>query len=547
MAKNALVFLVVGPDFKISVAYHLIDGFDGTDRADLTKDIIEHVEENGIIIVSLTSDGLYANLAVAEHLGAKLKEGKPYFYSPTNPQQKIYVIFDPPHMLKLVRQHFSRGNLDSQNGLLNWDLLRILVERQRGGNFNLCNKLTEHHIEWQQKPMNIMLAAQTISKSVADAIVQLQNDGYEEFENAEATVEFLQNFNDIFDVLNMAEKDQTKGFKQPLCESTAETIFSFAETMETYINQMTIDVETKRGIVRKPILESRAQMGFRGFCIDLICLRGIYNGFVMDGPLEVFYTKMFSQDHLETFFSLVRNRQGRNDNPNAVEFASAYKKLLICHPLIISQNRNVISNATGLLTVSSRLKKQVISNNPTETELIDINDEELNNIFSNSVEPFDEHLNAYVALCVENRIIQDTKLSKKGSCPMCTENLINSEEKINDEFLAMKDGGNLQPCRSTHRIVISSEAVLKIASSNEQRINFDQAKKTILNIFIMDELYSTSNFEHNQQDHKEDFVQRIVKTYLTLKSQNIGKRIADEERGAFIRSRLKARTHNAGQ
>lgn len=547
MAKNALVFLIVGSDFKIPVAYHLIAGFDGADRADLTRNIIRSVEENGIRIISLTSDGLYANLAVAEHLGAKLKEDKPYFHSPTFPQQKIYVIFDPPHMLKLIRLHFSRGKLHSQYGMLNWHLLQVLVERQRGGNFNLSNKLTEHHMEWQQKPMNVMLAAQTISKSVADAIEQLQKDGYEEFENAEATVEFLRNFNDIFDILNVADKDQIKGFKQPLCESTAETIFSFAERMQAYIKQLKIDVENNEKIVRKPILESRAQMGFRGFYNNLICLKGIYNDFVRDGPIDVFYTKIFGQDHLETFFSLVQNRQGRNDNPNAVEFASAYKKLLICHPLTISNNQNVISNATGLLTVSSRPKKQVISTNSIEAEMIDINHEELNNVVSNSVEPFDDHLNAYVALCVEKRTIQDAKLCKKGSCPICGEILLDPEEKMNDDFLAMKSGNNLQPCKSTHRIVILSEAILKIISSSEQGINFDQANKTILKNLKIDELYSTSNFEHDQKDHKEDFLKRIVKAYLTLKSQNIGKRIADEERGAFIRSRLKARTHNAGQ
>lgn len=394
--------------------------------------------------------------------------------------------------------------------------------------------------------MNVKLAAQTISKSVADAIEQLQKDGYEEFENAEATVEFLRNFNDIFDVLNVAEKDQINGFKQPLCESTADTIFSFAEKMQNYIKQIMIDDASNKRVVRKPILQSRAHMGFRGFYNNLICLKGAYNDFVRDGPLDVFYTKLWSQDHLETFFSLARNRQGRNDNPNAVEFASAYRKLLICHPLTISKKQNVISNATGLLTVSSRPKKQVTSNNPTEiAELIDINDEELNNIVSNSVEPFEEHLNAYVALCVENRMIQDAQLSKKGSCPICAGNLLNSEENINDEFLAMKSGVTLQPCKSTQLIVIFSEAILKMISSNEEEINFDQANKTILNHLKINELYSTSNFEHNQQDHKEDFVKRIVKTYLTLKSQNIGKRIADEERGAFIRSRLKARTHNA--
>lgn len=36
-----------------------------------------------------------------------------------------------------------------------------------------------------------------------------------------------------------------------------------------------------------------------------------------------------SQDHLELFFSAVRSRGGYNNNPNAVQFKAAYKRLLI--------------------------------------------------------------------------------------------------------------------------------------------------------------------------------------------------------------------------
>lgn len=55
------------------------------------------------------------------------------------------------------------------------------------------------------------------------------------------------------------------------------------------------------------------------------------------------------------------------------------------------------------------------------------------------------------------------------------------------------------------------------------------------------------DFEHNQKNHKGEFVRRIIEIYLTMKSSHIGQRIADEERGAFIRSRLKNQVHFAGQ
>lgn len=38
-----------------------------------------------------------------------------------------------------------------------------------------------------------------------------------------------------------------------------------------------------------------------------------------------------SQDHLENFFSSVRDRGGHNDNPTAFQFMTAYKRLLVHH------------------------------------------------------------------------------------------------------------------------------------------------------------------------------------------------------------------------
>lgn len=544
VAKNALVFLVAGPDFKIPVAYHLVNGIASVDRANFSREVIRRVEETGIKIICFTSDGLFANVTVAEILGAKFKEKKPYFYSPTYPEQRIYIIFDPPHMLKLIRKHFTNGKLYSEKGLLDWNLLRVLVEKQRGGNFNLCNKLTQHHIDWHHKDMNVKLAAQTISRSVANALEQLNIDGYEEFENSQATVEFLQNGNDIFDVLNFAEKDEPNNFmKQPLNVEGEKTILPFADRMQTYLEKITVEVKTKKGYIRKPIFESREKMGFFGLHVDLISLKGMYYDFLKNGPLQVIHTKMFSQDHIETLFSLIRSRQGRNTNPNAIEFASAFKKLLLCHPLTTSLGQNVISNATGLLSVSSRVKVPLPPTNPNE--YIDVNNEELMSSANDLTDAYDMHLNAYIAQCVEEKMLQTYKLSKKKSCSECANVLLDSNDNINDELLAMKNGK--QPCRSTSKIIIFSDAVMEMIFSIKTTINFDEVHQTICNNLNINDFYTTSNFEHHQQSHKEQFVEEVVKTYLTLKSTNIGKRIGDEERGAFIRSRLEAQKHFAGQ
>lgn len=152
-------------------------------------------------------------------------------------------------------------------------------------------------------PMNVKLAAQTLSKSVADTLEQLNKDGYEEFKDCDETVEFIRYFNDAFDILNFAEKDERVGkYKQPICEETVEEILSFGERFQQFLKGL----EVERNGKRIPLLQSSVERGFFGFYHNFTSLKGIYEDLVENGPLKTFYTFQFSQDHLENFFSLVR-------------------------------------------------------------------------------------------------------------------------------------------------------------------------------------------------------------------------------------------------
>lgn len=270
VAKDALVFMVVGPDFKIPEAYYFLCGLDAEDRAALTIQVIKRIEETMVRIVSFTCDGARANIAAVEILGAKLQHTdtpEPFIKSPTYEGQKIYVILDNCHMIKLVRKHFCNSTLYHGDKLIDWNLLIVLEQKQRKDNFNLCNKLTDPHINWSHKPMNVSLAMQTISKSVSDALIQLQKDGYEEFKDAAATAEFLIMFNDATDVFNVEQNHRTNSrYKQPLCNDTAEKIFTFLEKMKQYIKDIVVKNTRKNGeVYETPILDSKEFIGFWDF------------------------------------------------------------------------------------------------------------------------------------------------------------------------------------------------------------------------------------------------------------------------------------------
>lgn len=560
VAKDALVFMVVGPDFKIPIAYYLIAGLDAVDRAALTLQIIKRVEETMVRIISFTTDGLRANITVAELLGAKLQHTiwdhtmEPFIKSPTYNGQKIYIIMDNCHMIKLIRKQFSEAKLYHKDEFIDWNLLCILEKKQRKDNFNLCNKLSDRHINWKHKPMNVLLAMQTISKSVSDVLVQLQRDGYKEFQNAAATAEFLLMFNDGTDVFNVEINHRMNNrYKQPLRHDTADKIFSFLENLKQYIEQINVEITGQNGrVYRKPVLNSSISMGFLGFYINVNSLKGIYDDFVKNGPLEELYTMQLCQDHLETLFSLLRNSTGSNDNPNAIEFKSAFRKLLICHPLLTSKGHNVIPSTLKIMNVPSTRKTPLPKVEPLAREEFELDFtccyEDMIIDELKEMDAYDEHLYAYVASEVEKKIIRKIQRNTKSGCAPCAD-VFKQNENISNEFLRSKNedlSSTEQPCLSTLKIIIFVNAIQKILPSIEVKA----IRKHICQNLDFSDLYSLSNFEDHQLNksdgHKEEFVIEVLKTYMDLKSIKIGKRITSEDKGLSNRYVNKKLIHVKG-
>lgn len=131
-----------------------------------------------------------------------------------------------------------------------------------------------------------------------------------------------------------------------------------------------------------------------------------------------------------------RNSLGSNDNPNAIEFKSAFRKLLICHPVMTSVDHNVITNATGILTASSRSKKKPLTSSnsaqPFELEL-QLDYEDIMLVELDEMDPYDEHLCAYVAICIGDKFHQNVK-QYKYKCSKCAE-VLQFGDKMNDELL----------------------------------------------------------------------------------------------------------------
>lgn len=102
------------------------------------------------------------------------------------------------------------------------------------------------------------------------------------------------------------------------------------------------------------MLATKAKTGFFGLCIESAL--GLFDLLVKDtnSPLQFLLFYKVSQDHLELFFSVIRNKGGNNDNPTTSPFESAYKRLLVHHEVTTSNEANAIAiDETSILHVSS--------------------------------------------------------------------------------------------------------------------------------------------------------------------------------------------------
>lgn len=249
---------------------------------------------------------------------------------------------------------------------------------------------------------------------------------------------------------------------------------------------------------------------------------------------------------------------GRNDNPNAVELSSAFKKLLVCHPLVTSVGNNVITNATGILTVSSHEKNHklppVVESRMLELELeLDYDIVMMTEI--ETADPYEQHMWAYAALCVEEKFIKNIR-SHKYKCDECADILLSGNNKIYDELLAMKDkdvGQIQQPSESTLKIIIFGNAVMKRYSEEHQSGNdVNVIHKSIIKHIDIDDLFNDYDFSHHvhegpAQHHKVEFIDAIVETYMKIKSHKICKKITDAEQGELIRHTRKRAVILRGQ
>lgn len=346
IAKEAIVFILKGLDvnFEFPMGYYFIHKLKAIQRKNLIQEIISAVTHCRVKITNMTIDGLAANAKMCTLFGANLnvhhKQCKTFILNPVT-NEKIYIILDPCHMVKLIRNTLGRKEeffVGDKNKKISMRFIVALYQYSRKNDLH-SHKLTRQHIEWERNPMNVRLAVQTFSNSVANSLQYLMERKIPEFRGADPTIDFSRRIDKLFDVFNSKNSNPTSVFKRALTAENKRIIFDFLHDNIKYFKSLKIKVEYfEKDDVEEahpkykfvPLLKSKNFCGFRGLVIDMISLMEMYTEFVEQNHLLTsIATYNILQDVIELFFGRLRACGGFNNNQNLSQFKNQFVICLI--------------------------------------------------------------------------------------------------------------------------------------------------------------------------------------------------------------------------
>lgn len=202
-ATEVLVFMVVAINgrWKIPVGYFFSNCLNGDEKTRLVCQALQLLKDCNIIITNITFDGCPTNFVVCKNLGCSLDTNvgsqlpfstKININSDTScsiemsddsssstdsssltnvtdsdgqPSHPTFVMPDPSHMIKLVRNFFGERKkfLDHNGAIVDFRYIVMLNDLQESEGLHLANKLRRQHVDFFRQNIKVKLATQLLT------------------------------------------------------------------------------------------------------------------------------------------------------------------------------------------------------------------------------------------------------------------------------------------------------------------------------------------------------------------------------------------------
>lgn len=314
VATAALVFMARGikENWKQPLGYVLVNE---SCPSDLIKDklfeIIDELTSMGLLVETILSD-------LGSNFQKLLRELN---VTPTTPWilhngKKIIYLFDPPHLIKAVRNNLLKHDFHFDGKVASWDDIKTVYHRDKQQSLRCCPKLTQKHISPNGfTKMKVKYATQVMSHTVGSTLCMYIALGALP-PSAVGTAELIANMDNIFDCLNSSSLNSTKIYKKALSEDSAH--HKFIDDMLPFIQS----IKVKEDVTNK-------LRCLKGLQLTLNGVLALWDTLHKDYGLDFLLTRRLNQDPLENFFGLIRQQGGNCDNPTPLQFTRAFRKLFV--------------------------------------------------------------------------------------------------------------------------------------------------------------------------------------------------------------------------
>ena len=311
VANHALAFMVRGlaSKWKQPVGYFLTSGT-------VTPVVLKTIVRN--CICKLADIGLNVRVIVCDQGSNNRSMIKSLNVTPESPffandGNKIFVMFDPPHLIKNIRNNFRKhGFLWDEEWIL-WSYVQDFYEFDKTNPVKMAPKLTPKHVYLPAfTAMRVKYATQIMSHTVAAAISTLSTLGHLPA-SASKTAKFIDKFDKLFNAFNSISLTSSQPFRHALSNTSQH--LDFLQNSLTFLNS-----------VSKP--DGKSVPCLEGWKTSVNALTQLWSELHMHG-FKFLLTSRLNQDCVENMFSVIRGKGGNRDNPDPQQFRAAFRQVVV--------------------------------------------------------------------------------------------------------------------------------------------------------------------------------------------------------------------------
>lgn len=340
-ANYVLVFMIRGIycNWKFPVSYFLSNsGVKHENLCILIKELIALLEQADLEPKMIVCDQGSSNRSTLKDLNVTSE--KPFFMVNG---KKIYAIYDVPHLFKSFRNNLLSGNFNLNGKIITFEDIRKTYQiDQKNKKSRMLPKLTDSHLQPDTfQKMNVKLAIQIFSHSVASAIKTCIETNELQSDTAESTAYFIQLMNNLFDTLNSRIQFSPNPYKCALSKENPIV----KETLEEASNILTMlqKINLKTGKTSTPPC-------FTGLIHTINAILQFSEE--QENECRYLLTNRLNQDALENLFSIYRQKGGYNRNPTA-RLLRCFFRINVINSLMKSEASNCEADEDNNLTISN--------------------------------------------------------------------------------------------------------------------------------------------------------------------------------------------------